>query len=323
MLSSYLHFLGTGKSFIGALLAKALHDHTTQTILVVCYTNHALDQFLEDLLDIGIPRSNLVRLGGKSTPRTESLSLFRLMSGPNGRPKPPSRGDWSLVHSLKEKSNKLSNQMSNRFRRLLAPRLSYHDYLDYLEFEDPEYYAAFLVSQASDSMQKAASKVRTDYLIERWSTNMNPGIFSNASNVRSAKDIWSTSRSCRDQLMAKWAAAMTHENADHFAQTARRYNECLDELDYMSSASNRALLQTKRIVGCTTTAAAKYTEDLQAVNPGILLVEEAGEILESHILTALRPETQQLILIGDHKYVYTLILSTDSFLKYTFQTASS
>jgi len=33
----------------------------------------------------------------------------------------------------------------------------------------------------------------------------------------------------------------------------------------------------------------------------IVLVEEAGEILESHILTALGPETQQLILIGDHK----------------------
>ncbi|KAJ8581334.1 hypothetical protein M405DRAFT_699764, partial [Rhizopogon salebrosus TDB-379] len=37
---------GTGKSFVGALLAKVLHDFTNQTILVVCYTNHALDQFL-------------------------------------------------------------------------------------------------------------------------------------------------------------------------------------------------------------------------------------------------------------------------------------
>lgn len=32
---------GTGKSFIGALLAKALHQDTNKTILVVCYTNHA------------------------------------------------------------------------------------------------------------------------------------------------------------------------------------------------------------------------------------------------------------------------------------------
>jgi superfamily I DNA and/or RNA helicase len=33
----------------------------------------------------------------------------------------------------------------------------------------------------------------------------------------------------------------------------------------------------------------------------VLLVEEAGEILESHILTALGSRTKQLILIGDHK----------------------
>ena len=33
----------------------------------------------------------------------------------------------------------------------------------------------------------------------------------------------------------------------------------------------------------------------------MVLVEEAGEILESHILTALAPQTQQLVLIGDHK----------------------
>jgi Rad3-related DNA helicase len=64
---------GTGKSFIGALLAKAFHDHTKSKILVMCYTNHALDQFLEDLLDIGIDRSAIVRLGAKSTQRTNRL----------------------------------------------------------------------------------------------------------------------------------------------------------------------------------------------------------------------------------------------------------
>jgi superfamily I DNA and/or RNA helicase len=56
-----------------------------------------------------------------------------------------------------------------------------------------------------------------------------------------------------------------------------------------------------RIIGCTTTAAAKYAVELQAAAPGVVLVEEAGEILESHILTAMSSSTKQLILIGDHK----------------------
>jgi superfamily I DNA and/or RNA helicase len=33
----------------------------------------------------------------------------------------------------------------------------------------------------------------------------------------------------------------------------------------------------------------------------VIVCEEAGEVLESHILAALTPGTQQLILIGDHK----------------------
>jgi hypothetical protein len=35
--------LGTGKSFIGALIAKVLYDSTNHTILVVTYTNHVCD----------------------------------------------------------------------------------------------------------------------------------------------------------------------------------------------------------------------------------------------------------------------------------------
>jgi hypothetical protein len=40
----------------------------------------------------------------------------------------------------------------------------------------------------------------------------------------------------------------------------------------------------------------------------VLLVEEAGEILESHIMTALSDDIEQIILIGDHKYEHCLFI---------------
>ncbi len=61
------------------------------------------------------------------------------------------------------------------------------------------------------------------------------------------------------------------------------------------------VIRRKRIIRCTTTAAAKYVQMLQSTSPGVLAVEGVGEILESHVITALGPETKQLILIGDHK----------------------
>jgi superfamily I DNA and/or RNA helicase len=43
-----------------------------------------------------------------------------------------------------------------------------------------------------------------------------------------------------------------------------------------------------------------YFEDIGQTAPGVVLLEEAGEILEPHVLAALTQETKQLVLIGDH-----------------------
>lgn len=55
---------GTGKSFLGIQLAKVLKASTSKPILVVCLTNHALDNFLGGVKDAGI--TGLVRVGGGS-----------------------------------------------------------------------------------------------------------------------------------------------------------------------------------------------------------------------------------------------------------------
>ena len=65
---------GTGKTFIGLKVVEALvaNQHKSKTsnfpILVLCYTNHALDQFLEGILQIKTPENkelNIVRIGGR------------------------------------------------------------------------------------------------------------------------------------------------------------------------------------------------------------------------------------------------------------------
>jgi len=58
---------GTGKTYIGLRIAKSIIDNLYETnvltnpILVVCYTNHALDQFLEGLIKI---TEKIIRIGG-------------------------------------------------------------------------------------------------------------------------------------------------------------------------------------------------------------------------------------------------------------------
>lgn len=59
-------------------------------------------------------------------------------------------------------------------------------------------------------------------------------------------------------------------------------------------------LKAVKVIGCTTTGAAMYKDVLERVSPKVVIVEEAGEVLEAHILTSVSDATKQLILIGDH-----------------------
>lgn len=51
----------------------------------------------------------------------------------------------------------------------------------------------------------------------------------------------------------------------------------------------------------TTTGAARLQTVLEALKCRIVIVEEAAEVLESHIIAALTQHCQHLILIGDHQ----------------------
>ncbi|KAG4074868.1 hypothetical protein HA402_009293 [Bradysia odoriphaga] len=61
------------------------------------------------------------------------------------------------------------------------------------------------------------------------------------------------------------------------------------------------ILKKVKIVGMTTTGAAKYNDLLRLARSRIVIVEEAAEVLESHIVTCLTQACQHLILIGDHQ----------------------
>ncbi|CAH0691773.1 unnamed protein product [Spodoptera exigua] len=63
------------------------------------------------------------------------------------------------------------------------------------------------------------------------------------------------------------------------------------------------LLKTRRIkvVGMTTSGGARMRKLLKTIAPKIVIVEEAAEVLEQHIITSLTKYCQHLILIGDHQ----------------------
>ena len=68
---------GTGKSYVGIILAQILISNLTRNrpLVVVCYTNHALDTFMEGLINF---TSKIIRIGGRS--KSAKLEPYNLSS---------------------------------------------------------------------------------------------------------------------------------------------------------------------------------------------------------------------------------------------------
>ena len=246
----------------------------------------------------------MLRLGGKSTARTEPLLLQKQFTGHGAR----TRDQWTIIDNYKQRAEVLHKRLENAFNKYLS-EASLPDILGYLKSEDPTFYGAFEVPDSEDSdgmvrVGKKGQKVSATYLISHWRKGWKAGIYER--DIRNSKStainkIWDMKYPIRLGHLQRWKDAVMQKSIEKFVAVARNYNECLEELMKAQNTSLSGILRGKRIVGCTTTAAAKYGDEIRTFNPDVLLVEEAGEILESHILTALGPKTSQMILIGDHK----------------------
>ncbi|KAF7723771.1 hypothetical protein EC973_001684 [Apophysomyces ossiformis] len=96
-----------------------------------------------------------------------------------------------------------------------------------------------------------------------------------------------------------WIQQRNEELSHRLRSLMRRYEEVSQEIRKLTVANDAQICREYRVVGMTSTAAAKYHDLLEAMRPKILVVEEAAEMLEAHIVSALTSSLQHVILIGN------------------------
>ncbi|RFU29072.1 hypothetical protein B7463_g7259, partial [Scytalidium lignicola] len=292
---------GTGKSFIGALLAKALLENSRETILVLCYTNHALDQFLEDILNIGVVTQDMLRLGSKSTSATKHLGLHE-QSGSYRR----TRDSWILLNQHESKIDHLSQEIQDQATNFRHLKASAKELLEFLEFSasDAVFYHALSVPEYDEDgmvlVGRDGKAISPSYLMDRWLQCQSAGIFQETIG-RAHPQIWGMDKTTRIEYFQKWIREFYLERAIMLQDSIQQYNATFEKYSTVREQKYAEIIKGKRIIGCTTTGAAKYRKELSNANPGIILVEEAGEILECHVLASLSTNTKHLVLIGDHQ----------------------
>jgi hypothetical protein len=209
-----------------------------------------------------------------------------------------------MVQDQRSQSESYHDALMKKLNQFAAARFTDDALLSYLELsEDSEFFDAFTLPEADDSMTrvgKHGKKVDDLYLIKQWSAGWQAGVFWESAE-RDYPRIWNMDPASRQTFRARWIQEIMTEHVSDIGNLAEMFNQCQERLGRLYAQKNAHIIESKRIIGCTTTGAAMYQYDIQKASPGVILVEEAGEILEPHTLTAMTSKTKQLVLIGDHK----------------------
>ncbi|KAK3752819.1 hypothetical protein QZH41_016357, partial [Actinostola sp. cb2023] len=362
---------GTGKTYVGLRIVRALLDNRTvwdpdskSCMLMVCYTNHALDQFLEGVLEF-VP-DGVVRVGGRS--RSELLgnhNLHELVKSTDSqrrayretkefeeeleRCKEPINDSTKRILTLNELSDvvalihkkQLNSRINEYNRRGLTPIEGWlglsdlapyttekeqdsssndHDHLSE-DTIDVDYDAdiiesqrhigdepfTFLHNSASERRKRkvggqkkrrfAALDKEQLKILER-TTKLKPMSQFQAFNVH---DLWGLGRTQRWSLYLFWLGLFHISKQEQMAKIVEQHQRASIRLVEVKRDEELKILSKATVIGMTTTGAAKYSTLLEQIQPSIVIVEEAAEVLEAHIITSLTQGTQHLILIGDHK----------------------
>ncbi|KIP03942.1 hypothetical protein PHLGIDRAFT_76808 [Phlebiopsis gigantea 11061_1 CR5-6] len=366
---------GTGKSYTGKKIFQLLVGSGVRPIILIAYTNHALDHMLTGVLDDGIT-NKLVRLGSRSSDeRIAEYTLDKLekLAGRNNLDR--------SIHRQYGVMKRLEEDMSNVMRSIQEPALSFNEVTNYLQIhypdhadslstppywikelaerhwkdeqengewqtggkgkgkgkdkdkdkakpEDPLFRSLYVfwrqsldiayvipqVSVVEGAQVLAMHPMAQEIFFELGYGSASPPIPDTSRPLDELLDspgIWSMSPTERITLATQWEEEMRSlaytNNLDQYEKLRVEYQEACKEYndirDEVSLSSSFLCPSDKRI-------------DYSSIAPRVLMVEEAGQVLEAHIMTSLVTSVHHLICIGDPEQLRptlaTFALSMDS-----------
>jgi len=302
---------GTGKTFVGSLIAQVIRQNTDESILVICYTNHALDQFLEYMLRLG--EEKLVRIGGRT--RSENLKKYELKSLSRKEKTFNVTDADCRMRSVVAQLHACKEEMTKLLKTLQMP----------LTWNEPNGGVNELFStiggnlhlnfevRNSDGFVTLAKKNKTvdeEYLFNAWKEGKDCPSWLQDSifwiDDPDFQNLWVLRHEERLDQLHRWKDFHLETLMATLENVNRRYDELSAEKANISQEIDSLVLSEARIIGATTTGAAKYKELISIKSASVVMCEEAGEVTEQNVISALTErmenskETKHLILIGDH-----------------------
>ncbi|PYI09577.1 P-loop containing nucleoside triphosphate hydrolase protein [Aspergillus sclerotiicarbonarius CBS 121057] len=288
---------GTGKSYTGVALIQVLLANAVKAkanigpIICVCYTNHALDQLLEELLKKKIT-TQIVRIGSRSKSEiVDRYSLRKLIAKPTPT-KPEKSALWELHHQLEECEKAFVDVK-------LHSEGSEHGLKRFLRNYNPRHYRQLMNNLDDEGFQAVQHNRRNGF--QQW-VKAGPRLKGKARSIESLQDIDPDDMSAQERqiLYRHWLEENRRQLHEKVKDLVNEQRAAKEELNDVRSEVDLRCLREAQVIGVTTTGLARNLKMLRRLQSKVVLCEEAGEVLEAHLLTALLPSVEHAILIGDH-----------------------
>eukprot|EP01025_Chloroclados_australasicus_P055115 TRINITY_DN6602_c0_g1_i8.p1 TRINITY_DN6602_c0_g1~~TRINITY_DN6602_c0_g1_i8.p1 ORF type:complete len:401 (-),score=47.68 TRINITY_DN6602_c0_g1_i8:244-1446(-) len=129
--------------------------------------------------------------------------------------------------------------------------------------------------------------------------------------IRKTRDLWTLEPLERALFIGALLQNTKSRPNDEVSNLLQQYQAKHREINEIEEEKSVKLLQQAKVVGMTVTGASIRASLLEKLQPSVVLVEEAGEVLEPQLVAPLGNWTQHLIQIGDHKQLRPLVKSEE------------
>ena len=119
--------------------------------------------------------------------------------------------------------------------------------------------------------------------------------------INAAKNVQDLPLLERSRLVSYWVKELRGGLTDTLYEMVKSANRLQRNLDNIHDEVDRRTLETADVIGVTTTGLARRISVLQHIRSKVIICEEAGEVLESHMISAMLPSVEHIIQIGDHQ----------------------
>jgi hypothetical protein len=264
-----------------------------------CYTNHALDQFLQHAQAAGIDR--IIRIGGRS--RSTALDHCNLVEISRAMPKSKYESytlgkAYSNLEMQQESLGKRLAGLHNLQKSTPATTLARFLMRDCRQIHDQFF-------PGHDDGFTLVGDPIANWLGRGWGSRdtSSPASAEYLEDLRNraSLDVNSLSSLERDYLYQSWLDSMRKEQTEALFEEIEHTERQRSVIKEVHSEVNRRALLGAKVIGITTTGLARDVAMLRHVRIKVVICEEAGEVLEPHIISALLPGVEHVIQIGDHE----------------------